>query len=85
MGPIIRKVNAGAVKGLRDLGLLPEGSSRPEAAQATAAFKEAYQYVLERLKEHPEEAKKIEWDPIVLEHTLCKFKRLNIVQKGVPE
>lgn len=68
MAELIDKLNMGGKKGLEKVGyILSEVTS-------AIAFQETYQYLEKHLTQNEQVA--IGFNPIVLEHTLCKYQRV---------
>lgn len=81
VGTFVFSLNTGARKGLVELDLLPVPSSEPLTEEVCAQiFRELFLGVTDKLRE--EEISIMGFDPIVLEHTLCKVVRLHIVTLG---
>ena len=78
MGIAIRRLNAGAMKGLRCCALLPKDDSLElNEAQVVQAFTYFYEQVDKGLKESDMEMNRYNsWNTVVAEHTLCKIHRL---------
>ncbi|THH11569.1 hypothetical protein EW146_g7993 [Bondarzewia mesenterica] len=75
MGYIIHRIDAGAMKGLRVLGLLPTNRSKPPVDEVTEAFQRAYEFFDSNLT--AEEKVRMGFNRIVTENLLCKVSRLN--------
>ena len=76
LGIILASLKSGAVKGLKALGYLPATfkpiiTTRP---MIVAAFQEFYRDVDQTLT--AEEQENMPWNPVVTEHSLCKFSRM---------
>lgn len=83
MGSLIHKLGKGAVSGLQCLGLLPKGKQEFVERDVADAFVQAHDYVAKELSD--EEKDRMGFDTVMLEHTLCKFKRLGVEGgKGLP-
>ena len=77
MGSLISVVSKGAVSGLNLLGLLPDKKTKHSKYPPTQVVN-AFKLLFDRLKEALDA---VEWndmglDTIVLEHSLCKLKRM---------
>ena len=81
MGGIVHLLNKGAVEGLQDVGLLPPGRLSFAEDDVAAAFVTLYDFVFTSFDS--QELDKMTYDPIMLEHALCKFKRLQIGRRGI--
>ena len=77
LAELIFKVGKGAKEGMAMLGLVKNGANREELGNAF----ESLDLALE-LKLTEEEKKAMGYNVIMLEHALCKFKRLT--SRGIP-
>lgn len=77
MGALIAKVSKGAIAGMVYLNLLPGRAKNYHypARQTALAFKELYDRLKEELSD--DERDRMGMDAIVLEHSLCKLKRMH--------
>ena len=77
MGSLISVVSKGAVSGLNLLGLLPDKKTKHSKYPPTQVVN-AFKLLFDRLKEalDPVEWSDMGLDTIVLEHSLCKLKRM---------
>ncbi|KAF9521306.1 hypothetical protein CPB83DRAFT_737848, partial [Crepidotus variabilis] len=71
MGSLVEQINRGAVKGLIQLGLVSPKYTKKDAAQAFALL---HQHVEETSSRDNKEL--MGYNPIMLEHALCKFQRI---------
>lgn len=84
MGGLIHKLGKGAVAGLQCMGMLPSGKQEFAELDVVNAFVKVHEYVLGELNK--EEITQMGYDTIMLEHALCKFKRLGVEGgKGIPD
>lgn len=75
MATAICAINRGAITGLRLLGLLPGGKSKPSVVDTRIALQKAYSFLERKI---PSQQKTLMgFDYIMLEHALCKLSRLN--------
>lgn len=74
MAYFIHEMGKGAISGLKQLRLLPSGSTMQEDCKI--ALREAEKFMREDLD--PDLQARIPFDYIFLEHTLCKFSRLKV-------
>ena len=85
VGSLIWQLKRGALDGLRDIGLVAENGQIAVTEEETiSAFTTLYDYTQKQLDEYPGLAEKMTFDPIMMEHALCKFHRLKILKDGVP-
>lgn len=68
---MVSSLNLGAVKGLKALDQIPQCYTK---AQVKDAFVKLYEHLDKELTE--EEQRYIGFDPITVEHLLCKYQRL---------
>ncbi|KAJ7447671.1 hypothetical protein FB451DRAFT_1035409 [Mycena latifolia] len=80
MGRIIFKIKAGALGGLVQLGYLADEQASEE--EVINAFESLYQYLEAHLTS--EETALMRFNPIMLEHALCKVKRVKDLKHVKP-
>ena len=81
VGEIVSKLRGkGAWRGLHQAGQLT--TPFPNEDEVVAAFIRVYSFVEEHLTQ--EERDLIQFDPIIIEHTLCKYQRLMRLLKASP-
>ena len=85
VGSLIWQLKKGALSGLRDIGLVSEDSKvSVTEKEVISAFRSSYDFTKQKLDHYPGLADAITFDPLMMEHSLCKFHRLNILKDGVP-
>lgn len=78
MGAVITKVNKGAIAGLKKLGALPDQQDKHTSDQVDKALSDVYNSLRSGLTQ--EEWKDMGMDVLTLEHSLCKYKRVDKIK-----
>ncbi|KAI1789298.1 hypothetical protein LXA43DRAFT_893137, partial [Ganoderma leucocontextum] len=80
VGQVIWSNDMGSLAGLDNLGYTLQRKKKEPVQNIIVAFREVYEYLDSHLS-HADKALMV-FDPIMVEHTLCKYKHLSKHCKG---
>lgn len=80
---LLFELDKGAVSGLQDIRLLPSGNLHFTREDVVEAFNSLFEYLEDELDEDFKAF--IHFDAIMLEHALCKYRRLNAQAMEFPD